>query len=348
MRNEIIHHTQDVSERRNAMGENIKEKKDQSDNGANAESKPTKKSFKKEAWIFYVVMLTVPVLHWLLMWLFVNIQTIMLAFKNPVTGAWDFKINYQWLWQFQLNISKTATSYNGSLLEAFKNTMLFFAISVFITLPLSVVIAYFIYKKICGYKVFRLAFYLPAVIPAIVMTTVYKQVTQHGGIIDRVFHNVPLGGLLETPSTALKAVIVFVLLCSFTTNVLLFSGGMARIPMEVIEAAKLDGCGTFQEIVVLIVPLIWPTVTTQIILAFTNMFNGGGPVMMLTSGQNGTMTIAYWLFYCIAGTGRTAITEGGGVGVYHVSAVGLLLTAIAVPIVLLVRKIFNSVEAVEY
>ena len=152
---------------------------------------------------------------------------------------------------------------------------------------------------------------------------------------------------MGNPSTALWTLIVYVTLYSFTTNVLLFSGGMARVPMEVIEAAKLDGCNPLQEILFLIIPLIWPTLTTQIILVLTNMFNGGGPVLLLTKGLNGTMTLSYWLFYQISGDGTSGASMGPE-GAYRVSAVGLVLTAIAVPIILIVRKIFDKVEPVEY
>lgn len=312
--------------------------------------KSSKKSFKREALVFNYLCLLIPILQWLITWLYVNIQTILMAFQHPFTGEFDNTFfNYQWLWWMQLNLDPSSSAYQGSLMMAFKNTMMFFGIDLLLVLPLSVVIAYFIYKKIMGYKVFRIAFYLPSVVPAIVMTTVYRDVTGSGGVIDQLFPGiVPQAGLLGDPSTALGAVIVFVLLCSFTTNVLLFSGGMARVPLEVLEAAKIDGCGPFREIISLIVPLVWPTLTTQIILAFTKMFNGGGPIMMLSGGQHGTMTISYWLFYSIAGDGRNAIAAGGGAGVYYVSAVGLLLTAIAVPIVLFVRHIFNKVEAIEY
>ena len=307
----------------------------------------SQKTFRREALIFCYLCMLIPLVQWLVFWLYVNVQTIMLAFKNPLTDQWDFKVNFIWLWRTQVHIDPTSLRYEQSLMKAFENTMIFFGIRLFFTLPMSVVIAYFIYKKIWGYKVFRLAFYLPAVVPSLVMTTVCQQITQSGGILDKMFNCIPLGGLLENPATARGTLIVYVLLCSFTTNVLLFSGGMARVPMEVIEAAKLDGVGPFQEIIFLIIPLIWPTVTTQIILAFTNMFDGGGPVLLLTQGRNGTTTLAFWLFYQIAGTGRTAIPDGGP-GVYRVSAVGLILTAIAVPIVLIVRKIFDKVEPVEY
>lgn len=308
--------------------------------------KAKKSKYKKSALIFNFVCLIVPIVQWLVFWLFVNLNTISLAFKDPLTDEWNFTRNYQWLWIFQLKVDRTSAAYQGSLLMAFENTMKFFALSIFVTLPLCLFIAYFIYKKIRGYKVFRIAFYLPAVIPAIVLTTVYRQATQSGAIVDKIFGNVPASGMLNDPKTAFGAVVVYTLLTGFTTNMLLFAGGMARIPTEVIEAAKLDGVGPFREIVSLIVPLIWPTLTTQIVLAFTGMFNSGGPVMLLNDGQYGTMTISFWLFYQIAGNGRSGAANGSGA--YVVSAVGLALTAIAVPVILIVRKLFSRVNDVEY
>lgn len=307
--------------------------------------KPKKIKYKKDALLFNLACLIVPVVQWLIFWLYVNAQSITLAFKNPLTGEWDFSINYKWIWMLQLKIERTSLKFNGSLLMAFENTMKFFALGIFVTLPLCLFISYFIYKKIYGYKFFRIIFYLPAVIPAVVLTTVFKESVLPSGIINSIFHNIPETGLLFNQKTALGATMVYSLLTGFTTNVLLFSGGMSRIPEEVMEAAKLDGVGPFREVISLIIPLIWPTLTTQIVLAFTSMFTTGAPVMLLNKGQHGTMTISYWLFYAIAGDGVGGINDAGA---YRVSAVGLALTVVAVPIILGIRKLFSRVEDIEY
>ena len=39
----------------------------------------------------------------------------------------------------------------------------------------------------------------------------------------------------------------------------MFSGAIARIPKETLEAAKLDGAGLFREMFGMVLPLIWPT-----------------------------------------------------------------------------------------
>ena len=40
---------------------------------------------------------------------------------------------------------------------------------------------------------------------------------------------------------------------------------MERIPQEVIEAAKLDGVGVGRELFGIILPMIWPTISTLLI-----------------------------------------------------------------------------------
>ena len=66
---------------------------------------------------------------------------------------------------------------------------------------------------------------------------------------------------------------------------------MSRVPFEIIEAAKLDGCGPAREILSIIFPLIWPTYSTQFIFALTGILSATGPILLFTNGKYGTTTI---------------------------------------------------------
>ena len=124
---------------------------------------------------------------------------------------------------------------------------------------------------------------------------------------------------------------------------LIFSGAMSRIPTEVIESARLDGVGPFRELVSIILPLVWPTITTAIVLQITGLFTASGPILLLVNGTHETTTISYWIYNKINGDGY------GGGGMYNlVSAAGLCFTAVAIPIVLSVRKFMSRFEEVEY
>ena len=95
---------------------------------------------KRGQTIFIIVMLALPVIQWLIFWLYVNLQSIMLAFKDMRTGEFTF-INFITFW-------KELTKPKGDIGIAIKNTMLYFLTSMVVVIPISTFISYFIYKRI--------------------------------------------------------------------------------------------------------------------------------------------------------------------------------------------------------
>ena len=123
---------------------------------------------------------------------------------------------------------------------------------------------------------------------------------------------------------------------------------MARVPDSVLEAAELDGCGPARELVQIILPLIWPTLSTMILLTFTSLLSSGGPILLFApTGQAETSTLSFWIYKQVYGTGEFGQT--GGTGNYGlVSAAGLVFTVIWVPVILFVRWLTEKIPVVEY
>ena len=115
---------------------------------------------------------------------------------------------------------------------------------------------------------------------------------------------------------------------------------MSRIPLEIIEAEKIEGCGFFAELIHVILPLIWPTISTMLIFTMTGIFTSSGPILLFTEGQFETMTISYWIF--------NNVYKVGGGSYNMVSCAGLCFTVAGVPIILFVRWLLDRFEAVEY
>lgn len=93
--------------------------------------------------IFILAMIIVPLINFLLFYLYVNIDSILLAFRQEKGGelffTWDnFKMMFQ---EFSGGINS-----DKSILLALKNTMVFFSTSLLVILPLTVFVAYFIYS----------------------------------------------------------------------------------------------------------------------------------------------------------------------------------------------------------
>ena len=217
-----------------------------------------------------------------------------------------------------------------------------------IVLPVSLIISYFLYKKIAGYKIFRIIFYLPAIISGMALVSAYKELIGPGNLWDMFLHlfgkSVPIKGYLDNAKSATKVILIYTIFTSFTSNVLLFSGAMARVPTEVLESAKLEGCSPFRELIELIFPLIWPTFATQLVFTMTGIFTASGPLLLFNAPSEST-TISYWIFTSVYGVNGGGATENA----YNlVSATGLCFTIAGLPIILGVRKLTDKIDPVEY
>ncbi len=292
--------------------------------------------------VFIWGMLLLPLVQWAIFWLYVNMSSFTLAFTDARTGEMPYFGNFITFWE-------NLTAPYGTIKIALINTLKYFATSLIIINPLSLIIAYFLYKKIGGYKVYRIIFYLPAIVPGLVMVDVYREVINPGGIVDAILKifgsGVPLKGWLADKSTATNAILVYTIWTGFGANILLFMGAMIRVPVEILEAAKLDGCSPILEFGALVLPLILPTISTLTIITCTSIFTASGPILLFGATDFDTTTISYWIFEKIYGNGVT----GGSTENYNiVSCTGLCFTLVGVPIILLVRYLMDKLPTIEY
>ena len=288
---------------------------------------------KLKTTVFICVILAIPVIHWLIFFLYVNFSSILLAFKLP-NGAWSLET----LKAVFMELGER----DSDLGIAFKNTMVYFAKDV-LMLFWQLIIAYLFYKKIAGYKFFRIVFYIPAIVSAVTMVTMFSAIVGTGGVVNQFFEKVgwEYPKLLRDSDYATKTIMFFTIWIGWGGEMLVLGGAFERIPVEVLEAAKLDGVSPVRELVSLIVPMIWPTISTILILYTTGLFNASGPIFLFgTLGEYETWTLSYWIFHKVL---------FGGSGQYNsVAALGLIFTCIGVPIVMLIRWLLEKVPAVEY
>ena len=284
--------------------------------------------------LFIWSMLLIPIIQWLVFYLYVNLDSFVLAFRE-VNGTWT------------MGYMKTAwhdlTTGGSALLGAFGNTFIYFTKDL-VMIPFQLVIAYFLYKEIAGSKFFRIMFYLPSLISGVVMVTVYSALIAPygpvGQMITKLCGSCP--SFLSDSRYATWAIVFYTVWLGWGGNMLLFGGSLARIPTEMFEAARLDGITTSKEVVHLILPLMWPTLSTILILNLTGLFAAGGPILLFDSAKLnvGIDTIGFWMFEKIWKNGAAAYNE--------VSATGLILTLIGAPVILFIRYLIERVPKVEY
>ena len=90
----------------------MEEKNVQQEEGLVVSAKKNKTGFSRKKMIdriFIFSMLIIPIIHWLVSWLFVNIQSVLMAFQLP-TGEWS-TLN------FEIFFSAPLLIFHGSSIE---------------------------------------------------------------------------------------------------------------------------------------------------------------------------------------------------------------------------------------
>lgn len=283
--------------------------------------------------IFITVMLALPVLHWIIFWFVVNINSILMAFQIP-TGDWSLET--------MVIVFRGLSAGDSDLRIAIQNTFIYFAKDV-IMLFFQLIIAYFFYKKIAGYKAFRILFYIPSIISGVAVANMFANFITPSGPVGIILSKLgvnPVPEFLADSAYATKTILLYTIWLGWGGNMLLFGGAFARIPTELIEAAKLDGITAFKEFIYLILPLVWSTLSTLLILNMTGLFAASGPILLFTRGAYRTTTIGYWIFDKVKYVGVSAYNE--------VAAAGLVFSCIGVPIIMFFKWLMERIPAVEY
>ena len=287
--------------------------------------------------LFLLTMLAFPIAHFLVFWVSVNFESILMAFRMEMNGSYYFTFaHFQRLFQ--------EFSVEGSnILRYLWNTLLFFPAGTMIGLPLSLIFSYFLYKKIRFAGFFRVAFFLPSIISAVALTMLFKYLVATNGPINDLISK--LGGqkidFLGDPRYSIYTVLFYSVWVSFGYNIVLLSSAMSRIPESIMEALQIDGAGLATELFKFVIPLVWPTVSMLIILGVANLFTVIGPVLLLTGGSNNTSTLALFIYNQVKYASENAYG--------YATAVGLFFSFIDLPLVFGIKYILEKVGAdVEY
>ena len=132
-----------------------------------------KKKMSKGRVLFILGCTLLPVIQWLVFYIYVNFSSITMAFIGP-----DEKFSlHNFVRLFQELGNETS-----SLRIAIKNTILTFGIQL-VTFPFSVLVSYFIYKKIPGFRFFRITFFLPMVLFSVCTTMFFTRIVGANGFI---------------------------------------------------------------------------------------------------------------------------------------------------------------------
>lgn len=292
------------------------------------QNKKRKKWWKDGNLRFYSLMILFPVVQFCVFYILVNFNSILLAFKN--INAFDG--SYSWT----LDNIKTAFSMmtqSPEIVPLWSTSIVSYVFILCIGTPLALFFSFYIYKKAPGAGAFRVALFLPSVISAIVMSVIFQFFMERAvpAIVFELF-DVRIKGLLENSDTRYGAFLFYNILIGFGTNVLMYSNAMSGMSREITEAAHIDGATPFQEFIHIALPGIFPTLKTFLVAGVAGIFINQLNVFSFygASAPENVRTFGYYFY--------TKTQSAVSIAEYPLlSAMGLIMTSVAIPLTLLVR-----------
>ena len=292
---------------------------------------------------FYLLFIAFPLLHYLVFYVYINFNSFILAFKDyyvdDVTKTLTYKnagfANFVEGWKVL-----------GQNIKVIGNSLLMLAVQIFAITPVALLFSFYIYKKRPGTEFFRVMLFLPSVLSAVVFGLLYQYISDDvlGLVQTKIFGAKEPTYFLTGTKTRVFAVILFNVLIGFGVSVLTYSGTMSGINVSLIESAELDGCSPIQEFLHIVIPMIWPTVVTLMIVSFSRVFTEQWQVLtLLKRNPLNAENLGYFL-YTRALDGDFVIPrdQTNNLSYSVLSAIGLILTAIVLPLTLLMRWALNK------
>ena len=177
---------------------------------------------------------------------------------------------------------------------AFWLTLLYVVFTVVLTLLASLALACVLNRKIKGRDVFRSAIFFPYVASMIAIGAVWKQLFESNyGPINMALRAIGVSnppGWFASTDWAIWGVIVVAIWKFMGYYMLIYLAGLQDIPVQLYEAATLDGATGWQKFRKITLPMLTPSTFFVFMMLTINSFKSFDLIYALTMGGPGTST----------------------------------------------------------
>jgi len=186
--------------------------------------------------------------------------------------------------------------------QAILSTIYFVVGVVPITVAIALLLAVTVFPLSQGVQsFFRLAFYLPVVASGVVLSIVWLYIYHPTyGLLNYLLSlvGIPRVEWLGRTETALPSLALVVVSWTIGQPLILFLAGLGGIPLDLYDAASIDGAGSWARFWYITFPLLKPTTLFNLITQTIGVFQVFVVVLLMTRGgpMNTTQTIVYRIY----------------------------------------------------
>lgn len=193
---------------------------------------------------------------------------------------------------------------------------------------MTLILAFFLSKKLKGAPFIRGVYFMPTVISAVLCSVIFTNLFQYFGYFNDLFMKL---GFISEPIdwyankwSAMAVLVASSVWKNFGTNVLLFTAALTNVPDELYEAADIDGAGPFKKFMNITVPMIAPVFQTILLLAINGTLHVGEFIVTMTNGAPGgaTHTVgSYILVNYVPGFSSGTVDIGYGAAISIITSI---------------------------
>lgn len=174
--------------------------------------------------------------------------------------------------------------------QAMLNTGIFLLLHIPLQIAVALFLAIQLNQRIKLRGFFRAAFFLPVVVSGVVISILWDQLyAKDTGVLNALLAQIglPKIGWLIEPKLAMPAIALMATWKNVGLYIVLFLVGLQSVPVQMYEAADIDGAGAWQKFWKVTLPMLNPTIFMVVILSTIGGFSlfiepyimtGGGPM----------------------------------------------------------------------
>lgn len=287
------------------------------------------------ALIFFVLIFVYPIIRTLIM-SFYRVESV-----TAKMSEWSF-VGFE-------NFSKL---FNTQLFQiAMWNLFRIWLIGGIIVMSLALLFAIFLNSGIRFKKFYRAVIYMPNVISAVALATMWLQYVYNPrfGLFTRFFSALGLKNLASVawtgPNHLFSALLIAYCFGMIGYHMLIFSGGIEKIPSELFEASTIDGANRIKQFRYITLPLLGGVFKTNLTMwSITSVsFFVWSQLFSTVTANTQTITPMVYMYLQVFGAGNAVTERNAGLG----AAVGVLL-ALAVVIVFIATNVLVKDDELEF
>ena len=294
---------------------------------------------RKKQLLFIASVLFIPLLMFLIFYVYINLQNFGLAFQSI-----DYYGNKTWVGLENFKDFFDGLKNDSQVGLSVKNSLKIWALSFGISMPLYLIFSYYIFRKYIGAGPFSIIVMLPEVISGFVFALIYSKFVETAlpSLMKSWYSVEKFPQLIFDERYAFGNNIFYSIWLSFGTSTLIYSNAMRAIDDEIFESARLDGASDSQEFFHIVLPLIWPTLSTFIVTGVGGMFTASGSLMAFYMMD---APPSIWGFgYYISRMVKTDTSMGS----YSlIAASGLAVSLMTIPITFTVKWLTEKLDKTE-